>query len=49
MSAVRDADVLVLVSEPTPFGLHDLQLAWRAFASAGKPAGVVINRAGWEG
>jgi len=49
MSAVRDADALVLVGEPTPFGLHDLQLAWRAFASAGKPAGVVINRAGWEG
>jgi MinD superfamily P-loop ATPase len=46
VNAVMDADVIVLVTEPTPFGLYDLQLAQEAFASLGKPMGVVINRAG---
>jgi MinD superfamily P-loop ATPase len=46
VNAVMDADVIVLVTEPTPFGLYDLQLAHEAFASLGKPMGVVINRAG---
>jgi len=46
MTAVQDADVILLVTEPTPFGLHDLRLAWLAFRSLGKPMGIVINRAG---
>jgi MinD superfamily P-loop ATPase len=46
MTAVQDADVILLVTEPTPFGLHDLRLAWLAFRPLGKPMGVVINRAG---
>ena len=46
MTAVQDADVVVLVTEPTPFGLHDLRLAWQAFRPLGRPMGVVINRAG---
>ncbi|MDP2874924.1 MAG: ATP-binding protein [Holophaga sp.] len=46
MTAVQDADVILLVTEPTPFGLHDLRLAWQAFRPLGKPMGVVINRAG---
>lgn len=46
MTAVREADVILLVTEPTPFGLHDLRLAWRAFRPLGIPMGVVINRAG---
>lgn len=46
LNAVMDADVIVLVTEPTPFGLYDLQLAHEAFADLGKPMGVVINRAG---
>ena len=46
MNAVADADVIVLVTEPTPFGLHDLKLAREAFGPLGKPMGVVINRAG---
>lgn len=46
MTAVQDADVVLLVTEPTPFGLHDLRLAWQAFRPLGKPMGVVINRAG---
>lgn len=46
MTAVKDADVLVLVTEPTPFGLHDLRLAIQAFRPLGRPMGVVVNRAG---
>lgn len=46
MTSVQDADVILLVTEPTPFGLHDLRLAWQAFRPFGKPMGVVINRAG---
>jgi MinD superfamily P-loop ATPase len=46
MTAVQDADVILLVTEPTPFGLHDLRLAWKAFRPLGKPMVVVINRAG---
>jgi len=45
INAVMDADVIVLVTEPTPFGLYDLTLAQKAFTTLGKPMGVVINRA----
>ncbi|MEJ2037422.1 MAG: ATP-binding protein [Desulfosarcinaceae bacterium] len=46
VNAVMDADVIVLVTEPTPFGMYDLELAHEAFLPLGKPMGVVINRAG---
>jgi MinD superfamily P-loop ATPase len=46
VSAVMDADVIVLVTEPTRFGLHDLKLAVEAFRPMGRPMGVVVNRAG---
>ena len=46
MTAVQDADVILLVTEPTPFGLHDLRLACQAFRPLGIPMAVVINRAG---
>lgn len=46
VNAVMESDVIVLVTEPTPFGFHDFKLAWEAFAPLGKPMGVVINRAG---
>ena len=46
VNAVMDADAIVLVTEPTPFGVFDLGLAHKAFAQLGKPMGVVINRAG---
>jgi len=46
VNAVRDADVAVLVTEPTPFGLHDLRLAVDAFRPLGAALGVVINRSG---
>lgn len=46
VNAVAGADVIVMVTEPTPFGLHDLKLAVAAFRTAEQPLGVVINRAG---
>jgi MinD superfamily P-loop ATPase len=46
VNAVMDADVILLVTEPTPFGLYDLRLAHSAFKSLEKPMGVVVNRAG---
>jgi MinD superfamily P-loop ATPase len=46
MNAVMDCDVIILVTEPTPFGLYDLKLAHQAFSSLGKPMAVVVNRAG---
>ncbi len=46
VNAVMDADVILLVTEPTPFGFYDFRLAHQAFAPLGKPMGVVVNRAG---
>lgn len=46
LCSVIDSDVIVLVTDATPFGLHDFQLAWQSFAPLQKPMGVVINRAG---
>ena len=46
VAAVRGADVAILVTEPTPFGLNDLELAVTAIRRLGLPFGVVINRAG---
>lgn len=46
VAAVRGADVVLLVTEPTPFGLHDLELAVEMVGRLGIPHGVIINRAG---
>jgi MinD superfamily P-loop ATPase len=45
IEAVRGADLVLLVTEPTPFGLHDLRLAVEMVRALGLPSGVVINRA----
>jgi MinD superfamily P-loop ATPase len=46
MTAVSGADAVLLVAEPTPFGIHDFLLAVEAFAPLGKPLAVVVNRSG---
>ncbi|WP_234702968.1 P-loop NTPase [Oleidesulfovibrio alaskensis] len=46
ISTVENADYSVLVTEPTPFGLHDLRLAVETLHTLGRPFGVVINRDG---
>jgi MinD superfamily P-loop ATPase len=45
VAAVRGADFLLLVTEPTPFGLHDLRLAVEMARRLGLRHGVVVNRA----
>ncbi|MBN1247161.1 MAG: ATP-binding protein [Anaerolineae bacterium] len=47
VETMRGADFVLLVTEPTPFGLHDLRVAVQvATEELGIPAGVVINRDG---
>ncbi|MBD3236981.1 MAG: (4Fe-4S)-binding protein [Candidatus Eisenbacteria bacterium] len=46
VAALRRADCAVLVTEPTPFGQHDLELAVEVVRKLDLPFGVVINRAG---
>ena len=45
IESMKDADYILLVTEPTPFGLYDLQLAVGAVQILGIPHGVIINRA----
>ncbi|MFP4033601.1 MAG: ATP-binding protein [Desulfococcaceae bacterium] len=45
MAAIHGTDVVVLVTEPTPFGLNDLELAVGAVRTLNIPHGIVINRA----
>lgn len=46
VASVEDVDFVVLVTEPTPFGLHDLKLIIELLRNLGKEFGVVINKAG---
>ena len=46
IAAVKDTDVVLLVTEPTPFGLHDLKLAVGAVRILKIPCALVINRQG---
>ncbi len=46
VESIRGADFVILVTEPTPFGLHDLKLAAQLTREMGIPAGVIINRDG---
>jgi len=46
IAAIRNAGYVVLVAEPTPFGLHDLRLAAAVVKELDLPVGVVVNRAG---
>jgi MinD superfamily P-loop ATPase/predicted Fe-Mo cluster-binding NifX family protein len=45
IESVKDSDYCVLVTEPTPFGYHDLTLAVGVARELGVPCGVIINRA----
>lgn len=44
VTAARDCDFVLLVTEPTPFGHHDLRLAVETMRALGRDFGVVINR-----
>ncbi|HPH61014.1 MAG TPA: ATP-binding protein [Candidatus Syntrophosphaera sp.] len=46
IAATSDADLVLLVTEPTPFGLYDLELAVETMRQLDKSMAVVINRWG---
>jgi len=46
VAACKNTDFVILVTEPTPFGLNDLILAVETMRKLNRPIGVVINRYG---
>jgi MinD superfamily P-loop ATPase len=46
VETVSDADYVILVTEPTPFGLHDLKITVELLLELKKPFGVMVNKAG---
>ena len=46
IEATKDADFIILITEPTPFGFHDLKLAIDTMKELKKNFGVVVNRYG---
>jgi MinD superfamily P-loop ATPase len=46
VETVADADYIILVTEPTPFGLHDLKITVELLKDLQKPFGVIVNKAG---
>lgn len=45
IAAMNGTDFVLMVTEPTPFGLHDLKLAVEAVRLLDIPCGLVVNRA----
>jgi MinD superfamily P-loop ATPase len=41
---MKNTDFVLMVTEPTPFGLHDLKLAVEAVKLLNIPCGLIINR-----
>jgi MinD superfamily P-loop ATPase len=46
ITTISYADYVILVTEPTPFGVNDLKLAVDMVREVGKNIGIIINRAG---
>jgi MinD superfamily P-loop ATPase len=46
IESVHGSDYCLLVSEPTPFGLHDLKIMIQVLEGLNIPFGVIVNRAG---
>ena len=46
IETVRGSDLVILVTEPTPFGMHDLTLAVEMVRALRLPMAVVVNRGG---
>lgn len=46
VETIKHSDFCVLVTEPTPFGLHDLKIAVEVLRKIKIPFGIIINRAG---
>ena len=46
VEAVRGSDFCLLVTEPTPFGLYDLNIALKVLAKMKMPHAVLVNKSG---
>ena len=46
VETVADADFVLLVTEPTPFGMYDLKLSIDLMREMNKPFGLIVNKAG---
>lgn len=46
VATVRKADFVIMVTEPTPFGLHDLKLMHQTVVKLEKKHGIIVNKAG---
>jgi MinD superfamily P-loop ATPase len=46
VETVANADYIILVTEPTPFGLHDLKITVELLKDLQKSFGVIVNKAG---
>lgn len=44
VTTIKSSDFVIFVTEPTPFGLHDLKIAIDTIRETGVPFGVVVNR-----
>ena len=44
VESINDVDYVILVTEPTPFGLHDLKIAVEVLQNFNIPGGVIVNR-----
>jgi MinD superfamily P-loop ATPase len=49
IEAIRGSNLVLLVTEPTPFGLHDLELVVETVRALRLPLAVVVNRADLDG
>ncbi len=49
IETIQNSDYLLLVTEPTPFGFHDLSMAIDVVRPLGIPFGVIVNKAGLGG
>lgn len=46
VATVSKSDYVIMVTEPTPFGLHDLKLMTETVKKIGKKHGIIINKSG---
>ena len=46
IETIADTDYILLITEPTPFGLNDLKIAIELISELKIPFGVIVNKAG---
>jgi MinD superfamily P-loop ATPase len=48
VESVKESDLCVLVTDPTPFGIHDLKLAVQMCRELGQEPVIIVNRADYK-